>query len=114
MQPLDLGEEEKKGGALFQMHKLTEWLMWMFSRRFSQQLVWKYLKGSEQQKNKVKDWLELTLLSTTGVAVIKWEQGYIDEKVTESRKDTETFLWGLANNAASRVAICIREISCTS
>lgn len=38
--------------------------------------------------------------------------GYIDEKVTERRKDTETFL-ELASNPASRVAICIRETSST-
>lgn len=53
MQPVDLGEEEKKGGTVSQMYKLTGWLMWIFSRSFSQRLIWKYFKGSEQQKNKV-------------------------------------------------------------
>jgi len=52
MQLLDLGEEEKEGGTLFlQIYKLTGWLMCILSRKFSQWLVQKSLKGSEQQQN---------------------------------------------------------------
>lgn len=53
--------------------------------------IFKRIRTTEKQSKRLAG---LALFSTTGVAVMKWEHGYIDEKVTERRKDTEIFFMG--------------------
>lgn len=76
--------------------------MSIFSIKFSQWLVQKYLKGSEQQKNEVKDWLESLLLLPTEAAALKW--------------CTWIWRWGvertLPSSTSSNIALCSTETLC--